>query len=417
MKKPVYALTAIVSLSLFFAVAGFAETKVAADNHLIPAVKQHSYPLHYKNQQFSGSAWDLLLDEAKAAQFFLLGEEHGIAENPKLAASLFKALIPSGYSRLGVEVSPQMATLLDSAARDGLDGLKKLYQNPVTRAVFFGLQEEAEMLVEIRKAAPDKEPVFWGFDYEVLGDRYLLSLLEAGQPPADAVSAIAKLRTASDQSWQTFEQTKNPQYIFSFAGDPKLVETARLAWPNADADMQWAMHSLEETLAINSLWTSGQSWNSNARRVDLLRSNFLKYWRQAEVKPKVFAKMGAGHLIRGRSMTDVFDLGALLPEVAALNDGNSFHLLVLPGKSSDVAMFNPVEMRYQNGPSQGVKGLELLIDNVPSGQFTLIDLRPLRPLVSRDRQGISPELVQTIYGFDAVVIMGGSTAAKNLIPN
>ena len=126
-------------------------------------------------------------------------------------------------------------------------------------------------------------------------------------------------------------------------------------------------------------------------------------------------KMGATHVIRGRSMIDVYDLGALLPEVAAIQGGKTFHLLVLPGKSSATAMLNPTTMLYQTATQQR-PDLDVMMNSVPAGQFTLIDMKPLRPLASQHKQKISAELLQIIHGFDAVLVMSGSTASTNLIP-
>jgi hypothetical protein len=53
--------------------------------------KANRLKLAYDSRTFSGEAWDRLLAEGKAAQVFLLGEEHGIAENPMMAAQLFSA--------------------------------------------------------------------------------------------------------------------------------------------------------------------------------------------------------------------------------------------------------------------------------------------------------------------------------------
>ena len=41
--------------------------------------------LHFDGKVFTGPAWERLLAEARNAQFFLIGEEHGIAENPQPA--------------------------------------------------------------------------------------------------------------------------------------------------------------------------------------------------------------------------------------------------------------------------------------------------------------------------------------------
>jgi hypothetical protein len=49
--------------------------------------------------------------------------------------------------------------------------------------------------------------------------------------------------------------------------------------------------------------------------------------------------------------------------------------------------------------------------------FTLIDLRPLRPLVFGQRhKALDADLVRTIHEFDALLLLTGSTASANLSP-
>ena len=47
--------------------------------------------------------------------------------------------------------------------------------------------------------------------------------------------------------------------------------------------------------------------------------------------------------------------------------------------------------------------------------FTLMDLRPWRPLVFGQRhKALDADLVRTIHGFDALLVLTGSTASANL---
>src|SRR3954471_2051739 len=103
--------------------------------------------LDYQRGLFSGPAWDWLGAQGRSALFFLLGEEHGIAENPKLAAQLFAALVPSGYSKVAVEISAPMAEELDRAVTaGGAAGIKRMFEDPGSIVAFFGMREEAEWL-------------------------------------------------------------------------------------------------------------------------------------------------------------------------------------------------------------------------------------------------------------------------------
>ena len=130
-------------------------------SRLTETAKASRLTLNYANGVFSGPAWDQLVAEGKAAQYFLVGEEHGIAENPKLMGQLFERLAKDGYSRFIIEVSPPMATALDAAAGKGIGPLADMLLTPGSAAAFFTMQEEAEMLARVRAAVTTAAPVFW----------------------------------------------------------------------------------------------------------------------------------------------------------------------------------------------------------------------------------------------------------------
>ncbi len=373
--------------------------------------------LEFDGKTFSGPAWEKLLTEGRDAQFFLLGEEHGIAENPKLAAQLYAELAKTGYQRLVIEISPHMATRLDGALREGgIDALRDLYAEPGGEPAFFGMKEEAEMLAAVRETSSDLKPIFWGVDYEMLADRQLIKALEDMPKPPAAKVALSKLAAASEEAWAKHSETGNPMFIFSFGGDPKLVREVRDAWPECEARARDILRTLEETLEINAMFTSGQNWLSNAHRAALIRKNFLRHW-QAEIAqglaPKVMAKMGASHLVRGRSNTEAFDLGTMLPELAGINGGHAFSLLVLPGEGAMTAVFDPVKLTFNPAPAKDgyAKDLSSITDAVYSDGFTLIDLRPLRGIKGLTRSTTNPGLLRTIMGYDMILVMSGSTAS------
>ena len=376
--------------------------------------------LEYDGRRFSGPGWERLLIEGRRAQFFLIGEEHGIAENPLLAAQLFEALAPSGYRRMAIEISPPMAAIVDDALRDGgLDGLKALFAEPGGEPAFFGMAEEAAMLAAVRAAVPADEAAFWGADYEVAGDRALLRQLEAAPKPAAARTALATLVAASQSGWQKHAETGGPQHIFTFTGDPELVRTVEQAWPLRDTMSAWILDSLEETLEINRLWAEGNGYASNERRAALLRNNFLRHWnavRDDADRPRVMAKFGANHLVRGRNMTQTWDLGTLLPELAAAERGESFSIMVVPGRGSQTAVLNASTWSYEPAAPKDSyeRGLSPLIDAALPDTFSLIDLAPVRAVAATKPHDLDEALLRVVFGFDMLLVMSGSTAAAEL---
>jgi hypothetical protein len=393
---------------------------VAADSkdpqvELAQLAKAQRSVLAYDGGKFSGPAWQRLLDEGRRAQFFLIGEEHGIAENPRLVAQLFTALVPSGYRHMVIEISPPMASVVDEALQvGGLEGLRALYAQPGGEPAFFGMKEEAEMLAAVRAAVPPSEPAFWGADYEVAGDRALLRVLQASEKPPAAELALDKLVAASHAGWNKHAATGGPQHIFTFAGEPGLVRAVRSAWPNPDPESARILDTLEATLEINRLWRTGQPYESNRRRAALLRSNFLYDWQQyGDESLKLMFKFGASHMVRGRNNTQTYDLGTLLPEVTGLAGTETFSLLVVPGEGSLTAVLNPATWSFDPAPPKDgyLKGLDPLLAAALPDEFTLFDLRPLREKAFRRARHLDPALLRTLFGFDMLLVMSGSTAA------
>ena len=371
--------------------------------------------LAFDGARFSGDGYDALQAEGRAARFFCIGEEHGIAENPKLAAQLFADL---RFERACVEISPPMAAELDHAARNGVAGLRELFSDPGANVAFFGMREEAEWLAAARAAAPARSQAIWGLDYEVGGDRRIIQRLKAKRKPARAAAALAALEAASNESWAQHAATRSPQYIFSFSGDPALVHAVQQEWQGADAEAAWMLETLAETLAINRDWVQGQGWQSNQRRAEFNRANLRRYWAgYGEHPPKTMFKFGASHMVRGLSHTQVFDIGAQVAERAHFLGGQSFHVLVLPGAGAQHAQFDPSAWTYRPAEAGTYEdqGMSPLISAAYADAFTLIDLRPIRPLVfGRRHKNLDADLVRTIHGFDALLVMSGSTPSTNL---
>ena len=392
------------------------EPAPTTEQRLSAAALENRLPMRLDGGTFSGAGWDLLVREGRDARFFQVGEEHGIAENPRLCAALFEALRPAGYDRLAIEISPPMATVLDEAARGGLDGLRALFADPAAMVAFYTMREEAGMLARVRAAVPGTDPVLWGLDYEVAGDRRLIALLAREPKPAEAEVALAAVKAASDAAWTRYAESRNLGQAFSFSGDPALVRDLRAAWRQPSPRSAWILDTLEQTLAINRRWIDGQGYASNQARADFNRANLLRHLR-AEPGRKVMFKMGASHLVRGLNYSEVFDIGSLAAEIAGIEGGHAFSVMVLPGLESQVAVLNPETLSYRSAAAkdQYAEGLEPLTGQVFPDGYTLFDLRPLRRLLPSQRARTAHrELARVVHGFDALLVMTGSTPSANL---
>lgn len=385
---------------------------------LLEALRRNRLPLTMRDGP-AGRGWDWLVQQARDARFTLIGEEHGVAETARFSAALFSALRGSGYSRMAIELSPIIAQDIEIAARrDGLQGIVDFFAAPDTWSPMY-LREEAQFLASVVNAAPRSERVLWGFDREIFSDRYLISRLEA-KVPRRARESLTRLREASTNAWAQNQQSPGPPFLFS--QDPAVVSAVRAAWPNPDRDSDTILRTLEESLAINAVARTGTAWDSSERRAQWMRNNLaarLREQRGRESPSKVMMKFGYNHMIRGANYVNIFDLGAMTDEVAALDGGRAFHILVLPGSCSRQAVLGPGRSFVAVSSDEfdefraGDQRLTRVFSNADATGHEVIDLRALRTLAMRGLEGWNPDVVRTIHGYDAAVIWKGAHASSS----
>ena len=177
------------------------------------------------------------------------------------------------------------------------------------------------------------------------------------------------------------------------------------------------LETLEETLTINRYWMTQQGWMSNESRARFNKANLRRYWGSERDKPRVMFKFGMSHMVRGVSHTHVFDIGTQVSELADSIGAKSFHVAVLPGAGSQHARMDIQTWRYAPADAGSYDGMGMgpLYAAAYDDAMTLIDLRPMRALVSGQRaKRLDADFVRTIHGFDALLIMTGSTPSANL---
>jgi hypothetical protein len=104
-------------------------------------------------------------------------------------------------------------------------------------------------------------------------------------------------------------------------------------------------------------------------------------------------------------------------EVAALNGGRAFHVIVLPGPGSRQATLGPGRSFVSVSSDEfdefraGDQRLTRVLSNAGATGHEVIDLRALRPLAMRGLEGWNSDVVRTIHGYDAAVIWKGAHAS------
>ena len=143
----------------------------------------------------------------------------------------------------------------------------------------------------------------------------------------------------------------------------------------------------------------------------------LREERGRRTQPKVMMKFGYNHMIRGANYVNIFDVGSMTDEVAALNGGRAFHILVLPGPGSRQAVLGPGRSFVSVSTDEfdefrtGDQRLTRVLSNANATGHEVIDLRALRPLAMRGLEAWNSDVVRTIHGYDAAVIWKGARAS------
>lgn len=398
------------------------QAQTSPQARLLDALGKNRLPITMAGGAPAGPGWDWLVKRGRDARFTLIGEEHGVAETAQLTGAMFKALRGSGYTRMAIELSPMIAQDIEAAARrNGLDGILKLFATPGTWSPMY-LREEAELLAAVVDAAPKGQHVLWGFDREIFSDPYLISRLEP-KVPSRARAAYTRLKEASAGSAARREKNPGAELPFLFAQEPAIVSEVRAAWPSPDRDSDLILRTLEETLAINAVARTGTAWDSSERRAQWMRNSLADRLREERARgsaPKVLMKGGYNHMIRGPNYVNIFDVGSMTDEAAALGGAGerAFHVIVLPGRGSRQAVLGPgrsftsVSTDEFDEFKAGDQRLTRVLSNADATGHEVIDLRALRPLAMRGLESWNADVVRTIHGYDAAVIWKGARASS-----
>lgn len=370
------------------------------------------------DQTLAGAGFEFLVREGAASEFFLVGESHNMAEIPQLTRQLASALRGHGYAALAIEIGPRSAVdLVARLEHGGLAAQREFAQSYPFTLPFFENRGETELL----QGALEAGYAVWGLDQEFVGSgRYFLDLLAGLAPDQATRELVAAWQARELEAALHFQRTQSTEKAMLLTGTQDEFDELRAAFEaGAEPSAESADEALEiiEALATSSriyqLWRP-QNYENNRQRVDYLKGNLVARMRAWEADhgtpPKVLLKFGSVHTVRGRTVTNQFDLGNLGLQLAVVRGGRSFHLwttalgmLQADGSVSDWRSDEP--------------GWQLIYDLVdPDQPWTIIDLRELRPWFHRDSNRVGNEnLAEMVFQHDAVAIAPQLRAAEPLV--
>lgn len=382
------------------------------DNALLAQLARHRDALEIRDGRLVGSGADSLLATARRAQFVLIGEDHGFADVPEFALALQRSLGADALPNLVLEIGPYSADGVENALRQGRDALTALNRDYPFALPFLALREDGDLAASF---VTERGTHLWGIDQEfVLSPALHLQTLADNAPDDATRSAIGshlqRVRASYQAMVDTHDPSQMPLLTFSDADFDALTELV-----DSEADRQ-LIAALAESAAIYRSQNESP-FASNLARSQLMKRNFMRYYRQFAGIPRALFKMGAFHAGRGRSPTGLFDIGNLASELAESNGSRSLHVLVLAGGGTvnrwlpfmpdDSARSLPYQAREELSPYSATSLLQAAGDN----GIAVFDCEALR--AEPMPKGTPAPLQELFYGYDRIVVIATARAAAN----
>lgn len=407
---------------IFVVVQLSAQTNPNAD--LIEQLKKNSRAIKLENNQLVGDGANFLLDEAKSSQFFLIGEDHGISDLPIFTQTLFKSINPFGYQTFATETGPLTANYLQKMALQ-LQSQKTFTdfnaQYPWGMP-FYNWKEETQMAEFIVKNSNNKNQVLWGLDQEfILSSAFHFKRLTE-IAPKEAQEIANEYYEKTKNEFAQIVKNKNPGLAFLTSAKAEDFDKLEAAFKNSNEEAKTILRELRESWEIYQKNSTGRGYESNLQRSAFMKRHFTDYYNKALAKhkspPKILFKFGANHTKRGKNYTDVHDIGNFVAELAAGNNSKSFHLFVqaVSGTQNSYLPFleniADKQKKIELKEDAWIMDARVFLEIADSKNWTVIDLRPLRPLISgRKLKELPRGLADLIWGYDAVLIMPNVKAA------
>jgi hypothetical protein len=387
---------------------------LAAPSPLEDAIAHNRYALSVADGKLAGSGAGVLRPAITAANFVMLGEDHGIAQIPAFGAALCNEL---GFHHLALEVGPSVAAELAAFARakDGATREAAFVKKFPETIAFYDWKEEFDMLAACAKASAGAPLELWGLDQELMGAPvFVLQKILDTKPGPIAQAAIAALVKEDAADHAAAAKTGDFGKLFLIAAKQDTLDAATAALAkDGSAEAQQLFASLLESRAIYLGQSGPDPYASNRRRAKLMKRTLLDHIGAAakadKAFPKVMLKLGAWHLYRGLNPLRSSEVGNMVGEAAEGHAVEAVNVLLLGVKGQQLAVAgvgrppHAVTLDLADKDSD-FKFLAPFFAATDAHGWTLFDLRALRPGF-RKLGALDPELERMIFGYDFLVLI------------
>ena len=256
------------------------------DSLLIQAFKENAHTLQFEEGKLSGAGFEFLEDIAQTSPFFLIGEEHGIAEIPLFTAALFKAFKEYGYRYFATETGPLTAAFLQDmvARKNWITDYKAFLKTYPWSIPFYSWREECEVLDAVLASTASDDVLLWGLDQEFAASfRMNFKALEESAQTEASKKVATRFFEKANAGYHAFSTERNPNKSFMASARPSDFEELKTAFAGQPENLE-RIRELEESIHIYQLWFQREGYQSNKTRAEMMKRHFHQYYTTVRQK-------------------------------------------------------------------------------------------------------------------------------------
>ena len=335
-------------------------------------------------------------------QFVMVGEQHFIQEVGAVTKAVYQIAQDFDYKTLCIENDALMAKQIAAMANapNPVVAATDFYREFPISVAFYENQDDYALLSHVVKSGGE----LWGIDQTLMSQfRFNFSYLLANTKDAAFANRLQGLLDTATTAYETAITNNDFQACYYFRYNEQVnQELLELASTEEEREVIFQLGKTKEIYDYNF---GGQYYLNNEVRGQLMKSNFMRYYRAAEKKtplPKVVFKLGAYHTYRGLTPTRIYDISNLVTELANMNGMQSLHLKVLgiSGQQRVGFPFAPEPVISFDNTDEFPQEIQDWIPTLEEGKYLILDLAPLRP----HARGYSEAMQKLMFAHDVLVL-------------
>lgn len=367
-------------LTLFITNFNYAQNVV-----LDSLVQKNGFPFRIdKNNSFQGKGWDVLLDEIKQSNSFLLGETHFTNEIPYFTNAIVNEVQFDNYF---LEVDLYSVDIIETKIKSSsAEQLNLFLKNYSTNFSFLQYEPEFELFKDLVK----RNTKAYGVEQiSIFADQMIISGLKEASKNKKAIDVYGQMLHNSKQA--AVKEGLEKYYLLSEDCLQKtdLLLTLKLS----DKERK----QLEALKLSREIYTT----RNHPLRIQLMKNILLNQMSDWKSKKNLF-KFGAVHVPKGETIltkTDIYDIGNLISNIEEANYRKSLHVMLI-GKGED---------------EDDNTSLKSFLNVVKDEQWYCFDLRPLKKSILQNKLKVDDVyLCRIIKGYDYLICIPKVTKSKDI---